>query len=367
MKLKTQSRPSIGPLKNEDGQTVTSDEGMAEILNKAFQEVFTRESTTNIPVPETKCEGNFLENVKFRTAEVKKKIRALRTDGASGPDGIGPRVLQELQDELAPALAVVFTKSLNEGVVPKDWLEANVTPIYKKRTKCLPGNYRPVSLTSVSCRVMESILREKITEHLAKNKLIKGSQHGFMKDRSCVSNLLEFLEKATTVVDEGEGFDIIYLDFAKAFDKVPKERLLRKVRAHGVRGRVLEWIRSWLSGRKQRVVLNGKFSSWLEVLSGVPQGSVLGPLLFVIFINVMDDTVEHLTSILRKFADNTKLGKKVRTDRERQELQEALDKLYHWADRWGMEFNVSKCKVMHMGHANTEARLLHERTAAGEV
>jgi hypothetical protein len=105
---------------------------------------------------------------------------------------------------------------------------------------------------------MESILRDEITEHLAKNKLIKGSQHGFMKDRSCVSNLLEFLEKATTVVDEGEGFDAIYLDFAKAFDKVPKERLLRKVRAHGVRGRVLEWIRSWLSGRKQRVVLNGK-------------------------------------------------------------------------------------------------------------
>jgi ribonuclease P/MRP protein subunit RPP40 len=146
--------------------------------------------------------------------------------------------------------------------------------------------------------------------------------------------------------------DVIYLDFAKAFDKVPKERLLRKVRAHGVRGRVLGWIRSWLSGRKQKVVLNGKFSSWLEVLSGVPQGSVLGPLLFVIFINDMDDTVEHLTSILRKFADDTKLGKKVRMDKERQELQEALDKLCHWADRWGMEFNVSKCKVMHMRHAN---------------
>jgi ribonuclease P/MRP protein subunit RPP40 len=113
-----------------------------------------------------------------------------------------------------------------------------------------------------------------------------------------------------------------------------------------------EWIRSWLSGRKQSVVLNGKFSSWLEVLSGVPQGSVLGPLLFVIFINDMDNTVEHLTSILRKFADDTKLGKKVRTDKERQELQEALEKLCHWADRWGMEFNVSKCKAMHMGHAN---------------
>ncbi len=114
---------------------------------------------------------------------MKKKIRALRTDGASGPDGIGPRVLQELQDELAPALAVVFTKSLEEGVVPQDWLEANVTPIYKKGTKSLPGNYRPVSLTSVTCRVMESKLRDEITGHLTRNKLIKDSQHGFMKDR----------------------------------------------------------------------------------------------------------------------------------------------------------------------------------------
>ncbi len=134
VKLKTQSRPSIGPLKSKDRQTITSDEGMTEILNKAFQEVFTRVSATNIPEPETKCEGNFLEDVKFRAADV-KKIRALRTDGASGPNGIGPRVLQELQDELAPAFAVVFTKSLNEGVVPKGWLEANVTPIYKKGTK----------------------------------------------------------------------------------------------------------------------------------------------------------------------------------------------------------------------------------------
>ncbi len=154
------------------------------------------------------------------------------------------------------------------------------------------------------------------------------------------------------MVDGREGFDVIYLDFAQAFDKVPRERLLNKVRAHGIRGRVLGWIRGWLTGRRQRVVLNGKFSSWEDVLSGVPQGSVLGPLLFLIFVNDMDDTVEHLVSILRKFADDTKLGKKVMTEMERQELQEALDRLCEWASMWGMQFNVSKCKVMHMGHAN---------------
>ncbi len=182
--------------------------------------------------------------------------------GAAGPDGIGPRVLQELQQEMAPALAAVFTKSMEEGVVPADWRDANVTPIFKKGAKSSPSNYRPVSLTSVSCRVMESLIRDAITSHLMANKLIKKSQHGFVKDRSCVTSLLEFLEQATTVVDGGAGFDIIYLAFAKAFDKVPIKRLLKKVRAHGIHGQILHWIESWLRGRKQRVVLNGKFSSW---------------------------------------------------------------------------------------------------------
>jgi hypothetical protein len=123
---------------------------------------------------------------------------------------------------------------MEEGIVPDDWKEANVTPIFKKGAKSKPENYRPVSLTSVSCKIMESIIRDAMTQHLQTSKLIKDSQHGFLKDRSCVTNLLEFLEKATTVVNSGKGFDVIYLDFAKAFDKVPVERLLNKCRAHGI-------------------------------------------------------------------------------------------------------------------------------------
>jgi len=133
--------------------------------------------------------------------------------------------------------------------------------------------------------------------------------------------------------------------------KVPIKRLLKKVRAHGIHGQVLHWIESWLRGRRKRVVLNGKFSSWEEVLSGVPQGSVLGPLLFVIFINDMDAMVSQIDT-LKKFADDTKLGKTVRTEKDREELQEALDQLCAWADKWGMLFTVGKCKVMHMGHQN---------------
>jgi len=153
------------------------------------------------------------------------------------------------------------------------------------------------------------------------------------------------------VVDEGGGFDVIYLDFAKAFDKVPIKRLMKKVWAHGIRGRAHNWIRQWLTGRKQRVILNGKFSSWEEVLSGVPQGSVLGPLLFPLFINDLDTVVEGVVTV-KKFADDTKLGKEVKTDKDREQLQETLDNLFGWAQKWGMQFNIEKCKIMHMGRSN---------------
>jgi ribonuclease P/MRP protein subunit RPP40 len=172
-----------------------------------------------------------------------------------------------------------------------------------------------------------------------------------MPGKSCTTNLLEFMEKTTKVIDAGLPFDIVFLDFAKAFDKVPRERLLEKLRAHKVRGRVLNWIRNWLSGRRQRVVLNGKFSSWADVLSGVPQGSVLGPILFLIFINDLDEAA-LLIDILRKFADDTKLGQTVGTDQDNEKLQQALDNLCDWADKWGMEFNIKKCKIMHLGHNN---------------
>jgi hypothetical protein len=194
-------------------------------------------------------------------------------------------------------------------------------------------------------------MRDALMNHLLSNNLLSNSQHGFMPGKSCSTNLLEFLEKTTKVIDDGQPFDVVFLDFAKAFDKVPRERLLEKLRAHGVRGKALNWIRNWLSGRKQRVVLNGKFSSWAEVLSGVPQGSVLGPILFLIFINDLDNAA-LLVDILRKFADDTKLGHTVNSPEGRLHLQQALDSLCEWAVTWGMEFNVKKCKVMHLGFNN---------------
>jgi hypothetical protein len=242
-------------------------------------------------------------------------------------------------------------QSLEEGLVPEDWRTANVTPVFKKGAKTDPGNYRPVSLTSVSCRLMESIVKDDIVAHLEKYKLIRTSQHGFMRGKLCTSNLLSFFEDVTREADKGESIDIIYLDFAKAFDKVPTARLMKKLKAHGVSGYLLKWIAAWLTNRRQRVVLNGKQSSWEAVLSGVPQGSVLGPLLFIIFINDLDQEA-GLAVWLCKFADDTKMVKVIRSESDRQELQNALDRLVVWARKWGKAFNISKCKVMHIGRAN---------------
>ena len=350
VKSKTKIKDPVGPLKQEN-KIITDPAQIAEILNKYFNSVFTNENTTNIPTPVPRAYGSCIETISFNHRRVADKIKTLKSSPAAGPDGFSSIFLQRYAEHLSLPLAIIFNRSMQSGTIPRQWRDANITPIFKKGGKGDPGNYRPISLTSVPCRIMESIIKEDIIDHLCRHSLIYPSQHGFMRRRSVLTNLLHFFEVVTSNVDEGLPMDVLYLDYSKAFDKVPHVRLIRKMEAHGIKKDLLNWIQNWLNNRRQRVIINGCKSDWLTVLSGVPQGSVLGPLAFIIFINDLDDAVKLLT-ILNKFADDSKAGHVIRSQNDQITLQNALNALCKWASDWGMQFNEKKCKVIHFGSRN---------------
>ena len=280
---------------------------------------------------------------------VMKKLENLNVSKAPGPDGISPRLLKECKHELVTPLTQIFKKSLSEGKVIDVWKKAVVTPLYKKGRKSSVDSYRPVSLTSVPCKILESIIKDQLVEYLQKHSIIAPSQHGFTSGRSCLTNLTEFLEFVTNQLDHKTPVDAIYLDFSKAFDKVPHKRLLLKLKGIGIKGQLLEWISDWLSNRSQQVQVKGSLSDWAMVKSGVPQGSVLGPILFLIYVNDID---EKVTCNISKFADDTKIYASVPDREAARVMQNDLNKMYEWCKDWQMEFNVGKCKVMHFGKTN---------------
>ena len=347
------TRSRIGPIRTSQGVLATTDADIAAELNRYFVSVFTREDVGVIPDPVVTYDGmRTLTEVLFTVEEVAAKIGKLEPNKSAGPDGFLPKVMKKVKDGLAPHLHQIFSVSLESGEVPDDMRIADVTPIFKAGENILGSNYRPISLTSVPGKLLESIVKDRIVSHLEEHELIGRSQHGFLRGKSCLTNLLEFFYFIFKEHDRTRAVDIVYLDFRKAFDKVPHGRLMAKVEALGIGGRVLQWIRSWLTNRRQRVVVNGVASGWAPVSSGVPQGSVLGPLLFVIYINDLDT---GLVSKVSKFADDTKIGINAADPTAVRELQSDLERIGRWSEEWQMPFNVEKCSVLHAGFRNTEA------------
>ena len=349
IKSKQKVKDTIGQLKKDDGSFTENNIETATILNSCFESNFVTEEST-VPLDFAVRIHDSIFNIDLNIPNIYHKLLALNPNKTPGPDGIHPYVLKMCSANLSKPLYLLFEQSLATGTLPSDWKTANVTPIYKKGVKSDPNNYRPISLTSQVVKVLESLIRDDILKFLFYHRALSEHQHGFLFGRSCLTNLLESLDDWTTILDTGNAVDIVFLDLRKAFDSVPHKRLMMKLSAYGIQGRIAIWLSEFLQGRLQRVVLNQATSDWTSVTSGVPQGSVLGPLLFLLYVNDIPDLVQ---SNLKMFADDIKIYRAIYSISDSLLLQQDLDRLSEWAQKWLLKFSVPKCIVLPLGNFRT--------------
>ena len=256
--------------------------------------------------------------------------------------------------EISPALSVIFQVSLDQGTLPSIWKTAKVVPIYKKGNKSDPCNYRPVSLTCICCKILEHIVYSSVSNYLTSFNILCDEQHGFCHKRSCETQLIPMVNDFAKCLNQKWQCDVLLLDFSKAFDKVPHSRLYLKLQHYGIDGSILLWIKSFLTCRSQYVVLEGKNSYSKQVLSGVPQGTVLAPLLFLLYINDLPACVNNKVKL---YADDVLLYSYIHSESNCIALQQDLDKLTEWAHTWLMEFNIKKCE--HLRITNKRNLIIH--------
>ena len=344
---KTKCRDSPSML-TVNGSVLTEGYEKARAFAEFFASVYVRDAdsglTGTLPfspgVPEVG-----MGEVIIDSGMLDKKLRELDCNKSAGPDGIHPRVLKETHASINVYLKHIFDCSMQSGEVVEDWRSSCVVPLFKKGRKDIISNYRPVALTSVCCKILESIIKDHLLEYFLKNNLFAKYQFGFLPSRSTTLQMLGFLDVLTKAVDVGNEVDVIYTDLEKAFDKIPHEKLLYKLERYKVHDQVLRWIRGYLNNRTFRVRLNGEYSGALQVVSGVPQGSVLGPLLFLIYINDIYTVCESMFL----FADDAKLFKVLSSKEDCFRLQNDINGVVEWFNRWQMHVNMGKCCLLHVG------------------
>ena len=358
VKKMSKSKSKIGPLLNKRGMYTSDPKEMANILSEQFSSVFCKMKNPLLLPSVLFPDGNhstaesgiidILFDILFTVEDIRESINELSSSSASGPDGVSALLLKKCVESLCKPLYQIYRKCMDTGTVPKSFKTSNITPIFKSGNKGSAENYRPVALTSQLSKVFEKIVRNKMLIFLEKKGWLNNSQHGFRKGRSCVSQLIEHFEKVVEYLNEGFNVDVVYLDFCKAFDKLDFNVLLTKLKNCGVSGNLGKWLHSFLTGRYQFVTVNGFASILCAVLSGVPQGSVLGPLLFLIMINDINDNVQN--AFLSSFADDTRMGMAIKNPTDVKCLQDDLDRVYAWANDNNMMLNSSKFELLKYGN-----------------
>ena len=285
----------------------------------------------------------------IKESVVKHYLHQLEVNKSPCPGGYHPKFLVESADQICKPLTKIFKDSLRNGVIPYQWKHARISAILKKGDKKLAGNYRPVSITSIICRLLEKIIRNSIVDFMSEYSLLSEFQFGFVKGRSTSLQLLKILNDWTESIENGKFSDCIYLDYQKAFDTVPHQRLLSKMKSYNISSNIIEWTKHYLSNRTQYVELNGVKSESRNVVSGIPQGSVLGPLLFLIYINDLPDNVK---STIYMYADDTKVYREIDSDTDVQTLQEDLRIMSEWSNKWLLKFHPQKCTSIAIGNEN---------------
>ena len=357
-------RPTVGPLKTDDGRIVEDSYAMSEMFATAFASVF----NVDVPLYPTRAYlvGERMDDVQITHEEVDLILTSLDHQSSMGPDGIHPMILKTCHAQLSYPLHLIFKKSLATSTLPKQWTSSQVVPIYKNKSRFDPLNYRPVSLTSVCCKSLERIIVSHLMHYLEQNNILSQNQFGFRRGRSTEDQLLLTYGEIVRWYDMGLVVDSLLLDFSKAFDVICHVVLLQHLRDVGVATSLICWIEAFLSGRTMRVSCGGAVSQPRDVRSGVPQGSVLGPVLFLIYINSL---IDGISCSFKAFADDYKLYLQYPRDRALSiienvtRLQADLNHLNIVAKSWNLKLNPSKCVVIRFCRGNFDWEPLGDRAA----
>ena len=361
---------NINFLRSENGSITNDHREMANILNKQYYSVFNKDhqiphvvldNSSEVDLPGKISLSTMFSNdsnapltiIVFDELKVCKAIDKMKDGSAPGPDKLTPIFLKKTKYVIAKFLASIMNKSMETGEIPDMFKKAIVMPIFKGGDDLDPKNYRPVSLTSHIVKIMERIIKTEIMVYLDNNNLINDIQHGFRSGRSTVSVLLSHYHDIINALETGDSLDTVLLDYSKAFDRVHHSILLKKVKALGIDGPVGRWIGNFLIGRKQSVKVNGHLSDMIDVLSGVPQGSILGPLLFIIFINDINKDIKKAT--MSCYADDSKISMKITVDQDRSDLQQDLNKIFKWSEDNSMLFNNDKLEFIRFSRRSQQS------------